>query len=60
MRVTLFEAEVNEAGFHRTIVPVGTEVLLGDGWMVTISRESLACDCGKGPLCPSNRKVRVR
>lgn len=52
--VSIFDAEVVEGGYPRCIVPAGTEVAIGDGWIVTVTRQGLNCDCGKGVLCPSN------
>lgn len=59
MKVTLFEAEDWIDGVLTVTVPVGTEVNIGEGWVVTIMSASLRCDCGKGVLCPMNPVKRV-
>jgi hypothetical protein len=60
-RVPLAEAETTQYGFTRVIVPAGTEVVLPPGqygrWVATITADGLACDCGKGVLCPLNPRA---
>lgn len=41
------------------VLRLGDVVLLGGGWATTITAEGLACDCGKGALCPLNPQYRV-
>lgn len=59
MRVSLYDAEVCENGYRQVVVPVGTEVAIGDGWIVTITRAGKDCDCGKGVLCQNNEMRRM-
>lgn len=58
--ISLFDAEVCEGGYRRITVPAGTEVAIGDGWIVTITQSGLDCDCGKGVLCQNNKMRRMK
>ena len=58
--VTLEHAEVEGQTWGRRVtVPAGTVVDLGSGYAATITAKGLACDCGKGVLCPHNPQHRL-
>lgn len=52
------EEEIDGRRYLRPTVKAGDLVTLDSGWVVTITQESLDCDCGKGVLCPYNPQTK--
>ena len=57
--IPLARAEKREFGYTEVAVPAGTKVKLSPGSYALITAEGLACDCGKGVLCPLNPQLSL-